>query len=380
MLQLEKILHSKKLNYQTLFPLIRPYVNSRQVNGGNYNSTVNIFVDFWDIIKPLYNPQTLETLNNIKQHERFMIASEIINIVGHYRHFFYSRLKMYTNIVFYYSDKKDISKTSILPEFKESFYEKRLDTKHQTFGVLNTIIQNNVNLINLFCQYVPHAYFINTGEIDPALVPHLFLSPDSKLNQNIINKDDTSIIISNEKIHYQDLLLNDKVLQLELRGKEKSRFVASEDIISVLMEKSKKEYDFAILPDMYSLILSLTGYKDYSVNSVKKMGNVKALQFIQKALDNNELTNTMYASLESVSSLEDKIDINQLHQNMQLLNNSIYKFNNKDLINIEMQMIDRIDAKSVRYVNDKYFTRYPILLEYVFEGEQYEWCYEINPY
>jgi hypothetical protein len=375
MLQLEKILHSKKLSYETLIPLIKPYVNSKQINV-HATDTVNIFIDFWDIVKPLYNPQTLETLNNMKVHERFMISSEVINIVAHYRHFFYSRLKMYTNFIFYYSDKKDAQRTAILNDYKHTFYEKRLDTNHQTFGVINGILQKNVNLIKLFCEYVPHVYFINTGEVEPSLIPHLFLSENSRLNQNVIDRNNTSIIISNEKIHYQDLNLNDKVLQLELRGKEKSRFIASEDILDVMLEKSKKEYFFSILPDMYSLILSLTGYKDYDVAGIKKMGNVKALQFVQKCLDDKTLSNMSYNNLESVPKLTEKLNEesvdSKIAQNMLLLNNSIYKFNSKDLINIEMQLVDKIDAKSVRYVNDKYFTRYPILLQYVFEGEQYE--------
>jgi hypothetical protein len=374
MLLLEKILHAKKLNYQTLVPLIKPYVNPKYIDM-NGTDTVNIFIDFWDIIKPLYNPQTIETLNTLKVDERFMVSSEIINIIAHYRHFFFSRMKMYTNIIFYYSDKKDNFRTSIFPQYKESFYDKRLNKKHQIFNILNGIIENNVNLIKLFCEYVPHVYFINTGTVEPSLIPYLFISDNSRLNQNIVDKNNVNIIISNEKIHYQDLLLQDKVLQFELRGKEKSRFVTSEDIINILLEKSKKEYNFSILPDMYSLILGLTGYSNYSIPSIKKMGNIKALNFIQNCIDNGILRNTEYNNLELLDVLEEILgseNLSKLKDNMLLLNNSMYKFNDKDLINIEMQLIDRIDAKSVRYVNDKYFTKYPILLDYVFEGEQYE--------
>jgi hypothetical protein len=374
MLQLEKILHAKKLNYQTLIPLIKPYVSPKYIDI-NGSDTVNIFIDFWDVIKPLYNPQTIDLLNNLKVNERFMISSEVINIAGHYRHFFFSRMKLYTNIIFYYSDQKDAFRTSLDSDYKESFYDKRLNTSHQTFNVLNTIIKKNINLIKLFCEYVPHVYFINTGAVEPSLIPHLFLSDKSRLNQDIINKNNTNIIISNEKIHYQDLLLQDKVIQFELRGKEKSRFVTSEDILDILLEKSKKEYNFSILPDMYPLILGLAGYTDYSIKGVKKMGNVKALQFIQNGIDNNFLKNIEYNNVELLSSLDNVLDganLEKLRTNLMLLNNNMYKFNDKDLINIEMQLIDRVDAKSVRYVCDKYFNRYPILLEYVFEGEQYE--------
>ncbi|PTU25742.1 hypothetical protein DA469_22185, partial [Bacillus subtilis] len=186
MLLLEKILHSKKLSYDTLMPLVKPYINNKTIITGNdreYN-TVNIFIDFWDIVKSLYNPQTLETMNSLKQRERFMIASEVINIIGHYRHFFYSRLKMYTNFVFYYSDKRDTRLTNIDKKYRSSFYEKRLDDKNQTFGLFNNMVKKNVHIIKLFCEYVPHAYFIKTDEMDPRLVPHLFLSENSRLKQN----------------------------------------------------------------------------------------------------------------------------------------------------------------------------------------------------
>src|SRR5699024_7686601 len=107
---------------------------------------------------------------------RFMVASEIINMVGHYRHFFYSRLNMYTNVIFHYSDQHDSFRESLLDNYREDFYSKRLDQNHPTFNIMNGIIQRNVRLIKLFCEYVPHAYFINSGPIDSSLVPHLFLS------------------------------------------------------------------------------------------------------------------------------------------------------------------------------------------------------------
>jgi hypothetical protein len=373
MLQLEKILHSKKLSYEALNPIIKPWMH-RYPGSGNWG-TVNIFIDVWDVVKSLYSPQTLATLNTLKAHDRFMISSEIINMAGHYRHFFYSRMRMYSNIVFYYSDMKDEKRTAENPDYRRTFYEKRLDQDHQTFGILNSIIAKNVNLIKTFCEYVPHVYFINSGSMDHSLVPHLFLSGGSRLNQSVINPEDTSIIISNENIHMQDLLLRDNILKLELRGKEKSRFISFENILDVLTEKSKKGNPFTFLPDLYTLALSLSGYKDYDVKGVKGMGSVKALNFIQKGIDSNVLKNVGYGNLEFLNDLDGMLgeqDINTLQSNMRTLNNHLYRFDDKDLVNVEMQIVDRIDAKSVRYVCDNYLTRHPILLEYVFEGEEYE--------
>jgi hypothetical protein len=368
MTELEMILHSKKLGYDTMLPLVKDYIKP-----GNFDRTVNIFIDFWDILKPIYNPKTIETLNTINAHEKSMIASEIINIIGHYRHFFFSRMKLYTNFVFFYSNKNSSFRSGVDSGYRETFYDKRLNIEHHQFGVMNKIIRGNINLIRAFCEYVPHAYFINSGDIDYSLIPSIFL--EGKINYQDVDPGNETIIISNEKIHYQDLLLGDNVMQLELRGKEKSRIITAQDIVPQLLSKSKKNIDdFTILPDLYSLALPLMGYKNYDVEGVKGMGAVKSLNFIQKHLDNNTLSNTLYSNLESLKVIEGQFKDNGysvLERNMQLLNNRMYEYKSKDLIGIEMQIVEKIDGNSVRKVNEKYFERHPILIDFVFEGEFY---------
>jgi hypothetical protein len=368
MTELEMILHSKKLGYDTLLPLMKDYIKP-----GNFDRTVNIFIDFWDILKPIYNPKTIETLNTINAHEKSMIASEIINIIGHYRHFFFSRMKLYTNFVFYFSNKNSEFRNGVHSGYRETFYDKRLNIEHHQFGVINKIIRGNINLIRAFCEYVPHAYFINSGNIDYSLIPSIFL--EGKINYHDVDPKNETIIVSNEKIHYQDLLLGDNVMQLELRGKEKSRIITAQDIIPQLLSKSKKSAeDFTILPDLYSISLPLTGYKNFDVEGVKGMGAVKSLNFIQKQLDDNVLSNTGYSNLDSLKMIEDKFkddNYSILERNMLLLNNKMYEYKNKDLIGIEMQIVEKIDGKSVKLVNEKYFSKHPILINFVFEGEFY---------
>lgn len=367
----EKILHSKKLNYVTLSKLVNKFIGNKKIIRNDSN-TINIFIDFYDIIKPFYNPKTIETFNNIKMNERFMISSEILNTAAHYRHFFYSRLRLFTNIIFFYSNKKDKYRTSIDNNYRKDFYDKRLNLNNQNFGVLNEIIQKNINLIKAYCEYIPHLYFINSGNIDYNLIPYIFLSKDLHFKQNIIDSNNNSIIITNEKYNYQDLLLNDNVLQLELRGKLKSNFITSEDIIKELVTKSKKEYSFTVLPELFPLILSLSGYKEYNINGINKMGYIKALNFIQKLLNKNCISNIQYKNIKNIKELSSYFkndDFNIFYNNLKLLNNDFYKFNSNDLVNIQLQLIDKIDMKSVRYINDKYFTRYPILLNFLFDGE-----------
>ncbi|ALN97954.1 hypothetical protein Bp8pS_275 [Bacillus phage vB_BpuM-BpSp] len=372
MLQIEKILHSKKIRYDRLLPMVDQYIPIKKFD------TVNIFIDLWDVVKQIYSPKTLEVLGTFKSHEKFIISTEIINMVAHYRHFFASRKKVYTNFILYYSNEKDPDMISENPSYREDFYEKRLDLNNPVFGKMSSIINNNFKLIENFLQYVPNVHVINSRTVDHSLVPYLFLSDDSPLKQDAIDINNFSIIVSNEKIHYQDLLIRDNMLQLELRGSEKSKFVMSDDIIDNLLEKTKSvSSDFTLLPDLYSLLIGLTGYKNFSTNGIKKMGNVKALKFLQKALDEQLISNMKYktSKVSEYTDLGKKLndeEMIQLEKNLNILNHDNYNFKKNEIIKIKDQIVERVDVKSVRYVVDQYFTRYPILLQELFEGEKYE--------
>lgn len=364
MLFLETVLHSKKLSYERLIPLVKEYISTHN-KSNSFGDTVNVFIDVYDVLKPLYMPQNLEVLGTLKVDERYMISSEIINIVSHYRHFFYSRFNMFSNIYFYYSDKPSSYHTSINSEYKEDFYSKRLDLNNVPFSVLNKIIKNNIPLINTFMEYVPHAYFINTGSLEYTLLPSYIIS-------NYVNEKDLNMIVSNEKIMFQDLLLNDNTIQLDIRG-EKSRIITTDNTYDVLLEKTKKSsMDYTIIPDLLNVIQSLSGYKKYNIKGIKNMSYGRSMNFIQKNLDNGLINNIQYSDPNILKSIFDNDeDFLKFYENFKLIDhNTILNSNRYDLV-VNKQLIDKVDAKSVRYINDKYFAKHPILIEYCFEGEEY---------
>jgi len=95
---IEKIFNSKKVPYKVLIPLIKPYISRFNIKP---MSNVNIFIDVFNVMKQIYNPQTIESFNSLKNSERRLVASHLINMVSHYRHFFASRYQMYTTFYFY---------------------------------------------------------------------------------------------------------------------------------------------------------------------------------------------------------------------------------------------------------------------------------------
>src|SRR5690554_790786 len=116
---LERILNSKKIRYEILNRDLNKYV-PKDIE------EVNIFIDVWSIINSLYNPNVMETFTSLNVNEKYMISSELLNLAGHYRHYFASRHKKYTNIYYYFSDEKCSAHIEKCDKYKESFYNKRL--------------------------------------------------------------------------------------------------------------------------------------------------------------------------------------------------------------------------------------------------------------
>lgn len=367
---LQMMLHSKKLNYDRLNKIIPQYIPQRT----NEYDTVNVVVDLYDVIKQLYKPQLLEQINHMKAVDRYQITSEIINIVGHYRHYFASRLWKYTNIYFIYSDQPSSYHKSIFSEYKKDFYRKRLDINDSTFGTLTRIIKENFKLIKNFMEYIPHCYFINSGEVEYNIVPYLMMT------EGIIDTTIPTMLVSNEEIFFQDFAHNDKLIQLMVKG-EKSKIATKENMWDILTESLKKKPEIHLFPELYPLVLACTGYNSYGIEKVNKMGIARGIPFITKnLLDKDYISNIDYSSIEIFEKDINSSDIKEEYkekiiENFKLLSHSAtagLAYTAKDVENIRLQtMIDRIDVKAVKYINEKYFERFPILLNYCFEGEDY---------
>lgn len=367
---LQMMLHSKKLNYNRLNGILPQYIPQRT----NEYDTVNVIVDLYDVVKQLYKPQLLEQINHMKASDRYQITSEIINIIGHYRHYFASRLWKYTNIYFIYSDSPSAYHTSVFSDYRKDFYKKRLDSGNETFGILTKIIKENFKLIKNFIEYVPHCYFINTGDVEYTLAPYIMYT------ERIVDTTIPTMLVSNEEIYFQDFAHNEKLIQLLVKG-DKSRIVTKENMWDEIVSGVKNKPDISLFPELYPVVLACTGYNGYDVPKVNRMGVARAIPFITKELlDKGYINNIDYSSIEifeeSINNSSIKEEYKErIIENFKLLSHSAVgglAYTKRDVDSIRLQCsVDRIDPKSITYINERYFTNYPILMDYVFEGEQY---------
>lgn len=378
--QLGKVLNGKKLNYDRLSRIIPEYIPK---DTEEYDS-VNIIIDLYDIFKQLYNPEVIQEIEHLKAIECREIAGEVINLISHYRHYFYSRCWKYTTFYFIYSDDIASYQTSIYPEYRCDFYKKRLQGKLNidsltekglpNYAFLNKVIKHNMNVIKLFIDHIPHAYLINSGNIDYTLLPHILLE------NNLIEREIPTILISNDDIFYQDFKEDNYLMQLLIKG-DKSRIISYENMYADLTKDLKKQIDVPFSNDLHTVLLSIIGNVKYNIPKINGMGIGRGIPYLDKQLLTTGILNDVeYTSSSVFEEAINKSNIKDEHKQIITRNFKIIShasmdnlaYTQKDLYNIENQChIEKVDSVYVKKSNDKYFGNYPILLDFCFEGETY---------
>lgn len=368
MSNLEKIIHSKKLNYKQLKQETDKFINNVQ------SENINIYIDVYDLFKKFYSPNLFDEFKIIDNKTKLMIVAEIVNIVGHYRHFFLKFYNKYTTFIFYYSDCKDKYLTSVYQSFRSDFYDKRLifDKQSENYSIVSNVLQECFKIIKEILFSIPHAYLINSKEVDYHLVPFMFINNFIE-NEKIVNED-YSIIFSNEKIHLIDLLYTTDAVLFRNNTKKDSYFVDYNNIMNDFQSGYKQIYDFDFLPkDSLMFAIAISGYKEFSIPTINRIGIKKALKLLAKKLE-NDIDIKSYNNEKEFKKIFEEFSDNELEllkRNLKLINPELYPFNCKDIINIDNQIIDIINIEELKKTEFKYFSKSNLLLlEYLFEGEE----------
>lgn len=360
---IEKIMNSKKIPYNRLGPLVEPYIK-----GIPELSNINIYIDIYSLLKQLYNPEIIDNINNIKQSEKLVISSHIINMISHYRHYFASRHKLYTTFYLYMSNRKCDYLTNIEPEYRHEFYEKRFNLEHPVFGRLNQLINTNFKVSKTVIEYIPHAYFINTGEFEPSVVPFALFD---RIKTGTLDEPMLSILITNDEKSFQDLTTIDNLIILQTKA-ENSRVISQDNVIDVMLEKAKNVDNIEVSYELIPIIQMIVNNKDYNTKGIRNMGNSRAIKFLQKCLNQHLISNLNYTPELFINEIGNELKEGEAERILK--NHSI--INNKDIFNnnisgykfvLEKNIFDKNNPEDLKKINNQYFAKFPILLDFAFE-------------
>jgi|GEM_PF-5423387 len=367
----EKILQTKKTKYVFLKNNLK-YIPPREEIK---EQTINVFIDLYSMFNQLFNPETIFLYSNMARKDKNILAAEVINIVGHYRNFFAKYVGLYTNFYLYYSSEKTLSKLDIDKSYKEEWYDKRLNFDNNVFGNFSKLFLKNLSLAKMISEYIPHVYVIDCKKVDHNLLPYLVINEFSY-------QEHTNIILTNDICQYGFVNHNQNNYILSIKS-DKSKILEDEDIFLITTKSKSKtalESDKLFLfRRFFDFIISLGGEKKYNVKAVEGFSYLKALKIFHSLFRENKIviTNNSY-TIETISEI--LIKNNYLDQNLKESFEKNYKLlvpyynvsisKKSDIILILNQIIDKVNTKSLKELNQELFYLHPINLDFVFIGEQ----------
>ena len=356
------LINHKKIKYSILKELIAEYMVGVK--------EVNCFLSLDMILKTFYSIKPDEVSESLASANPNALSSEIINVVAHYRHYFWSRYHVPSNYFIYYSfDMADYCCEHCLT-YKESYYNKRMgNTEIQEYKIINENIEFNLNLIKLITEYLPNIYFINTGSLEPAVLPQLLISKN-KPKETIHN-----FVFTTNKNEYQ-MVNNPYTTVISVNGDD-SKVYTSHNLMYSLVKGTKdadarKEIIRKVSSKFYIPTLAISGYKSYDIKGCKGYGTVKVLKLISKLLKENKISDIDYTTLDDILQYFPNSDIQLINNNYYVLNlkNLVQNISNKEYINIKKQINNKSDNMSLMEINSKYYESNPLMLIELMEGEE----------
>ena len=342
-INIESLLLSHYIKYDKLFELCNISLANIQSN------TVDIYIDLYDILKKIYT-------TNTKINKKFIIVSSIINLAAHYRGYFWSRHRLYTNIFLVYGDNISNNQKQFIPTFGNDEFRK---TKN--YDKSNIFINSQLELVKILVGYIDNVYYIRRRSHFSAFVYHNIIT------NNSINP---SIIISKDKYNYQLPALNNNIIIFrpkKYNSQDISYYINKNNVYDCFYSKSSKDtLDnlHKLNPELLSLLLSLNGLPKYNLYSLMNINT--AVKLLLDAINKNKIINGYNSDIKYIAS------------NLNGLNNYVdnvsleYRFNAVDLLvqskiyestieSKDMQWyINLKDPKTVKDINNKYFADNPL--------------------
>lgn len=339
-INLESLLLSHYIKYNKLFELSNIALSDIKFN------TIDIYIDLYDILKSLY-------IMDVKINKKFIIVSSIINLIAHYREYFWSRHRLYTRIFLVYANNTSNNQKQFVPNFGNDYF----NTKN--YIKITSFIDSQLELVKILTAYINDAYYIRR-------ISHFSNFVYNNIAKNNFNY---SLIISKDKYNYQLPALNSNIIIFKPKkynGNDISYFINKNNVYDCLYSKCSKNTIntlHELNSELLSLILSLNGLPKYLYSII----NINsAIKLIHDSIIKNKIINGYNSDIKYVANnlngLSNYIDPVSLE----------YRFNAIDLVfqnkiynstpeSHDMKWyINLKDPETVKNINNKYFIDNPL--------------------
>jgi hypothetical protein len=339
-IEIEQLINMNYIKYDRLVSMVS------EAFVGSTADTVDIFIDMYSLIKPLYSN------NNYSINDYSAVTSCLVNMCAHYRAFF-KRYRVSTRFFIIFS--KNCS------EINKKFcygYNAKNENMMNSNKLVTDMIEQNVELLDILCPYLPDIFFIQSSFETAVVMTELIIKHG--------NINTPSIIITKDSYNYQ--LVNTNVSEIVIfrpkkyNGQDISYIVNQQNLYQIyIMENCNQNEDvtcYFLSPELLSVLMSIN---KVSSRNIKSIYNIKkSILILQKSIKDNLILNGYNSDIRYLWEC--------LYQYLPELNYSTFETRFK-AIDIKFQytiymnsiecsyinLLNLYDPEAVKGINNKYF-------------------------
>jgi len=347
------ILGQSRVRYEALDRLVPKY---EAVTG-----TVDVFLDVRSVFGVYFNDRFKEASASCPAAKRMLLSAELLNMVGHYRHYFWSRRELPTRFVLVHSPQASRRCKELFPEYKSEYEESRSRTGPYPENA--AMVEDNLEIVGILAKRIPDTAFIDTGTVEPDCIPQMMKDPDR-----------VALCLSNNPSWAQHACFPMMNL-LTLKG-DKSQLVRFGGVMDYLTKgahtRSMDIRAAAAVPyRLAEWVLAIGGSSKHSVPGWKGFGAIKAMNYLSK----RDLMGSDFYDVDSMAEdmteagiVQDRIDLARTFFDVLSVRRNAESVTEAEGAAIEAQTRCDPDMNSLQDANAEYFGALPLRLGFLFEG------------
>lgn len=311
----ELMLYGRLIKYERLNYLIKLAM-------GNTNfSSVNLFIDFHQLIQPLYR---FEMIN-----DPMGILASMVNMILHYRHFF-NKQGIKSNIFIIFSTNNSINNTKYIANYNSIYIKKREININ-----VKDVVDHNIELMQTLLPYFPGIY-LKLATVEPAVVMYDIINKISLKDNSpcfIISSSDymyqLPAVLKNTYLIYKKTMVNKNYQPI---SEDVSFIVVHDNALLTYISKTKnQQINIDDLQD--SVLLNQNWVSPFMILTGLQCRNIKGIVNYKKALSILKYIKSNFEIITPESLYNAIVDLN----------------NNKSIKLQKQEIIDRYCALDLDY-------------------------------
>lgn len=345
---MERIFHAYKMRYHLLNHELTPLRASTKIK------TVNIYINLDNFFHCMHSSTTNEEFQLYGEYSGRQLVANIINLIGHYKHWAIKE-HLIPKIFTYYTSSNTFKNSLIIGGYRNNALVENSLTNTKYFYI-NRTIKDAIPIIPVITKYLPNIYSIDSGYIEPSIIPY-YLSNKYKA--------DLHLLVSRDDYDLQYSYMTNWVL-LRPNG-DNSKIITKGTLWKYIQNKEKISYSFYFNPGSYLWAKAVLGDKYRCIPKLTRISWKTLLQYLKKYDTNTseifEVQQNYFVNFINDKKIEDTEFNNNLYCSSVKM--QVEALLTADQIIIDQQLEDLIDLPGLYTVCNNIFKETPINMQFI---------------